>query len=67
MNIRIIDLSVNAFGSVMRVALENYMNRHQAEFMSASQASGNFTGGLAGSFVVSGVIRREALFTVIKS
>jgi hypothetical protein len=28
-------LSVSTFGSVMRVALENYMNRHQAEFMSA--------------------------------
>jgi hypothetical protein len=27
--------SVSTFGSVMRVALENYMNRHQAEFMSA--------------------------------
>jgi hypothetical protein len=27
--------SVSTFGSVMRVALENYINRHQAEFMSA--------------------------------
>ena len=26
--------SVSTFGSVMSVALENYINRHQAEFMS---------------------------------
>ena len=30
--------SVSTFGSVMRIALENYMNRHQAEFMSAGRA-----------------------------
>jgi hypothetical protein len=39
--------SVSTFGSAMRVALENYMNRHQAEFMSA-KACATLLVGLAG-------------------
>ena len=39
--------SANTFGYVMRVALENYMNRHGAEFVSV-QAAHNLTPEVSG-------------------